>query len=166
MHQHPHQHPYDRLGGRRLCARRNPGGPYIMCRAPDASFAAMSLTDIYATTNSLADALAENCDLFNLNNELVHITEGKITPVRMNTLPEIIHKHIATRELVNKGSKENPNWTVEYIPLVTDGRTIRDLFSTERREGSLLARVTKVYTPETPATSEPRRQQKVYQAPG
>jgi hypothetical protein len=160
------QHTSDRLGGRRLCARRNPGKPYVMCRAPDASFAAMSLTDVYATTNSLADALAEFADLFNLNGELVQIIEGKITPVRMNILPEIIYKHIATRELVNKGSKENPAWTVEYIPFVADGRTVRDLFSTERREGSLLARATRIYLPETPATTEPRRQQKVYQAPG
>jgi hypothetical protein len=155
----------DTLHGRRLCARRSPTDPYVMTRSPDASFAAMSFSDAYATTNSLADALAENCDLFNLGGELVHIVEGKITPVRMNTLPELIHKHIATRELINKGSKENPNWSVEYVSYTPDPRTVRDLFSTERREGSLLARVTKVYTPETPAATEPRRQQKVYQNP-
>jgi hypothetical protein len=157
---------FDTLRGRRLCARRTPDDPYTMCRAPDASFAAMSLTDVYATTNSLADALAEFADLFNLNGELVHIAEGKITPVRMGDIAKITSEHIATRELINKGSKENPNWSVEYIPYTPDSRTVRDLFSTERREGSLLARVTKVYTPETPATTEPRRQQKVYQAPG
>jgi len=161
----PQQHPYDRLGGRRLCARRSPNDPYQMCRAPDASFAAMSLTDIYATTNALADALAEYADLFNLNGELVWLDQERLAPVTLNAIYPIIARHIATKELVNKGTKENPAWATEYLPYTPDPRTARDLFSTERREGSLLARVTKARPdPITPAANEPRRQ-KVYIAP-
>jgi len=160
-----HQHPYDRLGGRRLCARRSPNDPYIMCRAPDASFAAMSLTDVFASVNALSDALAENADLFNLNGELVWLNQGKLTPVNMNTIHHIVPQHIATKELVNKGTRENPAWTVEYVPFIPDQRLVRDLFGTERREGSLLARVTKAWPDPTTPAAEPRRQQKIFTPP-
>src|SRR5262245_34907296 len=163
MNQHPHpQRTNDRLGGRRLCARRSPNDPYVMCRAPDASFAAMSLTDVYATTNALADALAENVDLFNQNGIPVLVREGQIVPVGMNTLHEIIPQHIAFKELTNRGTDTNPNWVVEYMPYVPDSRIVRDLCSNERREGGLLPRLTRVTGPQA---NEPRRQQKVYAPP-
>jgi len=168
MKQHPHpqrlgqQHAMnDRLGGRRLCARRSPNDPYVMCRAPDGSFAAMSLTDVFANANSLADALAENVDLFNQNGNPVWLKPGQIVPVTINTLHEIIPQHIALKELTNRGTKTNPNWVVEYVPYVPDPRTVRDLFSNERREGALLPRLTKVTSLQV---NEPRRQ-KVFVPP-
>ena len=133
----------------------SPNEPYVMCRAPDASFAAMSLTDIYATTNSLADALAENVDLFNQNGNPILLTQGQLVPVTINVLHEIIPRHIATKELINRGTQNEPTWVVEYIPYVPDPRTVRDLFSNERREGGLLPRLTNVTAPQT---NEPRRQ--------
>jgi len=157
MNQRPGQLTYDRLGGRRLCARHSPDAPYVMTRSPDASFAAMSLTDIYATTNSLADALAENVDLFNLDGSPVWLNKGQLVPMTMNVLHEIIPQHIATKELVNRGTE----WVVEYVPYVPDPRTVRDLFSNERREGGLLPRLTKITSSQV---SEPRRQ-KVFVPP-
>jgi len=154
---HQHQHTYDRLGGRRLCARHSPDAPYVMTRSPDASFAAMSLTDIYSNTNSLADALAEHVDLFNLNGSPVLVRGGQIIPLTLNLLHEIIPQHIATKELVNRGTE----WVAEYVPYVPDPRTVRDLFSNERREGGLLPRLTKVTSS---PVSEPRRQ-KVFVPP-
>jgi hypothetical protein len=132
-----------------------------MCRAPDASFAAMSLTDIYATTNSLADALAENVDLFNQNGNPILVRDGQIILVTINILHEIIPQHIAFKELINHSTETNPNWVVEYIPYVPDPRTVRDLFSNERREGGLLPRLTKITSSQV---SEPRRQ-KVFVPP-
>jgi len=102
----------------------------------------------------------------NLNGELVWLDQGKLVPVTMNAIHQIISQHIATKELVNKGSRENPAWTTEYLPYTPDPRTVRDLFGTERREGSLLARATKVWPDQTtPAANEPRRQQKVFIPP-
>jgi hypothetical protein len=161
MNQRPGQFTYDKLGGRRLCARRSPDAPYVMARSPDASFAAMSLTDIYATTNSLADALAENVDLFNLDGSPILVRGGQIIPVTLNTLHEIIPQFIATKELVNRGTETNPNWIVDYVPYAPDPRTLRDLFANERREGGLLPRLTKVTSSQV---SEPRRQ-KVFVPP-
>src|SRR5262249_39004044 len=154
-------HPSDRPGGPRLFARRSPEGPYIMCRSPDASFAAMSLTDVYANANELADAVAEFADIFNQGGNPVWLRQGQLIPVTMNTLHEIIPQHIATKELVNRGTEANPNWVAEYVPFVPDARLVRDLFANERREGGLLPRLTKVTTPRA---SEPRRQ-KVFVPP-
>src|SRR5262249_44455724 len=136
--------------------------PYIMARSPDASFAAMSLTDIYATANTLSAALAENCDLINLNGNPVWVNQGRLVPLTLNLVHELVPRFVATRELVNRGTEQNPNWVLEYIPFQPDPRTIRDLFSNERREGSLLARLTRVTTPQA---NEPRRQQKIFVAP-
>src|SRR5262249_23417564 len=130
-----HQHSYDRLGGRRLCARRSSSDPYVMTRSPDASFAAMSFRDIYSTANSPADPLAENVDLFNQDGNPLWLKQGQLVPVTMNVLHEIIPQHIALKELTNRGTATNPNWVVEYVPLVPDSRLVRDLFANERREG-------------------------------
>jgi len=156
-----HQHPYDRLGGRRLCARRSPNDPYIMWRGADASFAAFSLSDPFAAANSLADCLAECVDLVNLNGNPVWVNQGRLVPVTMNTLHEIVPQYIATKELVNRGTESAPNWALVYIPFVPDSRLVRDLFSSERREGALLPRLTKVTSSQV---NEPRRQ-KVFVPP-
>jgi len=152
---------FNTLNGRRLCARRSPSDPYVMCRAPDASFAAMSLTDVYATSNCLADAVAEYTDIFNQNGNPVWLRQGQLVPVTINILHEIIPQHIALKELVNRGTETNPSWVVEYVPYVPDPRTVRDLFSNERREGGLLPRLTNVTTFQT---NQPR-QQKVFTPP-
>ena len=112
--------PTDRLAGRRLCARRSPNDPYQMVRAPDASFATLSLTDVFAAANSLADAPAEYVDLFNQNGNPVWLKQGQVIPITMNTLHEIIPQHIALKELTNRGTETNPNWVVEYVPFVPE----------------------------------------------
>src|SRR5262245_24481935 len=87
-------------------------------------------------------------DLFNQNGIAVWFNEGKIVQVTMNLLHEIITRHIAFKELVNRGTETNPDWVVECVPYVPDSRTVRDLFSNERREGGLLPRLTKVTAPQ------------------
>ena len=52
----------DGLAARRFFVRRTPNEPYQMWRAADASFTAFSLSDPYANSNALADALAENVE--------------------------------------------------------------------------------------------------------
>src|SRR5262249_27399468 len=59
------------------------------------------------------------------------------------------------------GTQNEPSWGVEFVPYVPDPRTVRDLFSNERREGGLLPRLTNVTTPQV---NEPRRQ-KVFTPP-
>jgi len=169
MNQHPHpqrmgqQHAMnDRLGGRRLCARRSLDGPYVMWRGADASFVAFSLGDPFAAANSLADCLAECVDLVNLNGSPVWVKEGQLVPVTASILHELVPQYVATRELVNLGTEQNPNWVLEYLPFRPDPRLARDLFANERREGGLLPRLTRVTGPQT---NEPRRQQKVFIPP-
>jgi hypothetical protein len=48
---------------------------------------------------------------------------------------------LATKRLINRGDKV----AVEYLPLVLDPQSLRPFFTTEKRTGSLLARVTKAY---------------------
>jgi hypothetical protein len=83
-------------------------------------------------------------ELFNLNGNLMRLNQGQIVPVTINDLLEIIHQHIAIKELVNRGTESKPNFVVEYIPYMPDPKTARALFASERREGGLLPRVTKI----------------------
>jgi len=133
------------LADRRFYVRRNKDEPFTMWRAADASFAAFSLSDPYANSNALADALAETVELFNLNNQLMWLSqEGQLIPATMNILHELIPQHVALKQLVNRGTESEPNWQVVYTPYIPDPRIVRDLFGGERREGGLLPRVTKI----------------------
>jgi hypothetical protein len=127
------------LDGRRLCVRRNEQSPYEMFRATDSSLSAIAL-DPYCNpfTNTVADALAEFVNLFNQAGALVWVKEGKPVRVTPPVLAEIIPKHLATKQLVTHGDEV----VIEFVPLVL--QDLRPFFTAEKRQGSLLARVTKV----------------------
>ena len=81
---------------------------------------------------------------FNSDGRLLWLNEGKLVRATPPILLEIIAKHAAIKHLVNHGTEGEPNWAVKYIPLVPDQKTLRSFFTTEKRQGSLIARVTKV----------------------
>ena len=132
------------LASRRFFVRRSPNEPYFMWRAADSSFTAFSLSDPYANSNALADALAETTELFNINGQLMWLDQKRLVPATMNTLHELIPQHIAIKQLRNTGTHAEPSWISEFVPYIPDPRIVRDLFGGERREGGLLPRVTKI----------------------
>jgi hypothetical protein len=115
-----------------------------MFRATDTTLAAVA-HDPYVdvTTNVIADALAEYADLFDQGGSLVWLANGKLVRVTPPVLAEIIPKHLATKKLVNRGTDDDPNWEVEHIPLVLDQRNLRAFFTSDKRQGSLIARVSR-----------------------
>src|SRR5262249_16555271 len=135
----------DPLNGKRLCVRRSEKADYEMWRTTDSTLAAVALDPyVNAFTNTLADALAEVAPLYNVNGALCRLTNGKLTRINPQLLSELIAQHIAVHELVNRGTDADPNWTIEYTPLVLKPQNLTPFFTTEKRQGSLTARVTKV----------------------
>lgn len=135
----------DPLNGRRLCVRRTENADYEMWRTTDSTLAPIALDPyVDAFANTLSDALAEVAELYNVNGALCWLTNGKLARVNLQILPQIISQHIATKELENTGTETTPNWAVRYTPFVADQKTLRLLFTADKRTGSLIARVTKV----------------------
>jgi hypothetical protein len=132
--------------GTRLCVRRSESAEYEIFRGSDTTLAAVAYDPyIDATTNVIADALAEYVDLFDQNGTLLWFANGAPAPVRVTppVLAEIVPKHLAIKKLVNRGTEADPNWAVEYVPLVLSPQNLRAFFTAEKRMGSLITRVPK-----------------------
>ena len=136
----------DELNGRRLFVRRNPNEPYTMWRAPDSTLAAFGggTRDPFAHVNTVSDAIAETAEVVAANDQLLWIVDGKPVPVTGAVLTKISTQHLATKTLKNHGTADEPNLVAEFVPYTPNHYTVRALLSGERREGGLLARVTKV----------------------
>jgi len=68
-------------------------------------------------TISLAQAVAASpAELFNCNDRFCWPNDGHLDPVSKDLLREIIAKHICTRRLVDRGTREPPVWECEYLP--------------------------------------------------
>jgi hypothetical protein len=87
--------------------------------------------------NGLADAIAATAPIFNHNGGLVWLKDGKLIPVALVMLNEIIREHIVTPRLVNRDG----TWTCEYLPFIAPDAAVRTMLTAEaRKDGSLLAR--------------------------
>jgi hypothetical protein len=94
--------------------------------------------------NALADAVAESAEIFNQDGRLVWLNAGKLIPVSRIILREIITTHVVTKNLINHGTADEPNWTREYVPFVPHEQALRALLTAEaRKDCSLIARAPK-----------------------
>jgi hypothetical protein len=95
---------------------------------------------------AVADALANTNEILDHNGRLIQLQNGKLVPITMDVLREIISTHIVSMQLVNRGTAHEPNWTLEYPPFKPPTeRALQTLLRAEKKEeGSLTARVPKV----------------------
>jgi len=94
----------------------------------------------------VADAIAQTDEILDHNGRLIQIQNGKLVPITMDVLREIISTRIVSMQLVNRGTAHEPNWTLEYPPFKPPTeRALQTLLRAEKKEeGSLTARVPKV----------------------
>ena len=82
---------------------------------------------------------------------MIWVHEGKLIEVNQDALREIIAENVVTARRVNRGSAEQPNWTLVYSPYEPTQNNLRTLLTaTERpltvqrvRGASLFGRVPK-----------------------
>ena len=103
--------------------------------------------------SALADAVARSAaKLINRGGQLVWIRDGKLYRVDPNAARVLITEHVVTVRLVNRGTAEEPNVDIEYIPYEPTPQDIRALpaegerpLTVQRAQGSsLLVRVPRV----------------------
>jgi hypothetical protein len=98
--------------------------------------------DPYAEENALADMLADVAPLYVKDETLVLLENGKLRPVDIGVLRELVARHIKIPRLVNHGTEDAPDWACEYAPFEASESTLEALLTAENWfEGSLVARV-------------------------
>src|SRR5262245_30849590 len=70
-------------------------------------------------TNRLAAAVAAKAitELFNVHGSLHRLQDGHFVAVDKAGMHEIVTKHIKTFGTINRGTADNPKWTIEYFSL-------------------------------------------------
>jgi hypothetical protein len=92
--------------------------------------------------NLVADAVIAAGGIINFQGRLIWLKDGKLVPVTEGVLHEFISTRVVSMQLINRGTTDNPNWTLEYPPFrPPTERALRTMLTAETKEqGSLFAR--------------------------
>jgi hypothetical protein len=77
--------------------------------------------------DDLAACILAAAKIFQMDGQLVWITDGKRVPVFRGTVVELCRRFIVTAHPVNRGTEAEPNWVVEYRAFEPTELTIRNL---------------------------------------
>jgi hypothetical protein len=98
----------------------------LMPKTPDGRVLVNLDGDAVANARAVGDALVESdLDLFNVDGRPVLVDNGALVPVAGKVLSEVVSKHLATKQLVNREGK----WAVAYKPVACDDRMLRILLN-------------------------------------
>jgi hypothetical protein len=100
--------------------------------------------------DDLAECMVRAAHIFWMGGQLVWITDGRRVPVVRDVVIELCRRFVVTAHPINRGTEAEPNWVIEYRPVVPTELTVRNLI----RE-SLPKRVPMVQPEVAPTAPEP-----------
>jgi hypothetical protein len=122
----------DELGGRSIIVWEESGDPY-------------------RNLDRLVNAITESeVDLYNQDGAVVWLTGGRLVPVNLAVLTEIVEQFVCTKSVRNVGTIDAPIYERRYVGFKVGDMTLRLLI----QRGDLLARAPKISqtgTPNAPA---------------